>query len=176
MAASNAAAVQRSMHVFISYRREDHPHARLIRDRIRGDARLAPVKVFWDLDSLQPGKKYRENIQSSIDASDFFIVLVGPAWTERISELHSDADFLRFEIAYALERESQNQNLHVIPVVVEGASIPPAGELPSDLQPLTQLHQLVLHELYFDEGIRKLIDQLLGQAVKADGPQASTPD
>jgi uncharacterized protein YukJ len=151
----------RTLHIFISYRREDLAHARLICDRIRGDAELKRATVFWDIDSLTAGKNYRDAIERAIGDSDAFIALVGPAWTERVSELQGQDDVLRGEVAYALTR-----GVPVIPVIIEGARLPAKADLPSDIRPLADLQQLVLPHLYFEEGMQRLLDQLRGVAAQ----------
>jgi hypothetical protein len=58
--------------------------------------------------------------------------------------LDNPEDFVRVEIGTALKR-----GIRVIPVLVEGASIPQSGELPDDLKPLTRLQALnVSHDRF----------------------------
>jgi uncharacterized protein YukJ len=155
LAATAPAAPPPPLQVFISYRRADNAHARLLRDRIKADRALARAHVFLDIESLSVGTKYRQDIVKHIDACDVFVALIGPAWIDRTEDLQAEDDFLRFELAYALTR-----GVPVIPVAVAGTSMPPAAQLPQELAGLAEIQQLMIPDTYFDEGIEKLCARL----------------
>jgi hypothetical protein len=72
------------------------------------------------------------------------IAVIGKGWlTSRDQEgerrLDNTEDFVRIEIATALKRD-----IRVIPVLVDGASMPPSGDLPDDLQALVRRNGLQL--------------------------------
>jgi hypothetical protein len=77
------------------------------------------------------------------------IAVIGKHWListdeKRRRRLGNPNDFVRLEIATALKR-----NIRVIPVLVDGASMPPSGQLPEDLKPLALRNALnVSHERF----------------------------
>ena len=113
--------------VFMSYRRTDDAnftgrfHDKLI--GIFGDA-----NVFRDIDSIPAGTRFEDVITDRLSNVDAVVALIGPTWSARID---APSDFVRMEIAHALERGTP-----VIPVIIEDTPLPPPDALPGDLQPL----------------------------------------
>jgi hypothetical protein len=66
-------------------------------------------------------------------------------WSSSRRRLDDPADFVRIEIEAALER-----GVRVIPVLVDGASMPNPGELPASLAKLTRRQALELSPHRFD--------------------------
>ena len=128
--------------IFISYRRKDSGgHAgRLHEELVR---RYGREDIFMDIDSLEGGVEFREQIHQTLDASDVALVLIGEAWTAPTGEgeassrrIDREDDLVRREVAAALKHEE----VAVVPVLVEGANLPSAEELPEDLASLRGLH------------------------------------
>lgn len=127
--------------IFISYRRKDSSgHAgRLHEELVRRYGREA---VFMDIDSLEGGVEFREQIHQTLDAADTALVLIGEAWaaptgdSEASRRIDREDDLVRREVAAALDHEQ----VKVVPVLVEGAKLPSADELPEDLATLRGLH------------------------------------
>jgi hypothetical protein len=65
--------------------------------------------------------------------ADFFLVIIGPRWLgspeERINRINDVADPIRIEIEAALRN-----GLTIVPVLVEGAPMPPPPALPDTLE------------------------------------------
>ena len=64
------------------------------------------------------------------------LAIIGPGWQgvntgANSSRINNPNDWVRLEIGTALKR-----NIRVVPVLVDGAELPAADELPEDLQPL----------------------------------------
>jgi len=101
-------------------------------------------------------------IEESVASCDVLIAIIGRHWVVTSDEqgrrrLDNPEDFVRVEIGTALKRD-----IRVIPVLVEGASIPQSGELPDDLKPLARRNALnVSHERFRGDA-----DRLVG-AVRA---------
>ena len=129
--------------VFISYRREDAgPYARLLKEHLSN--RFPGVPVFMDLDSIEAGVDFAEAIKSALDSCVVLIALIGPKWLSATDEescrrLDNPDDYVRFEIGTALER-----CVRVIPVLVDGVSVPRRPQLPADLQKLARLNALAM--------------------------------
>jgi hypothetical protein len=69
--------------------------------------------------------------------------------------LENPDDYVRIEIATALER-----NTRVIPLLVQGATMPRADELPEDLAPLARRNAFELHDFSWNEEVGRLITTL----------------
>src|ERR1051325_2035694 len=144
--------------VFISYRRTDAPgHAGRLYDRLVD--RLGEASVFKDLDSMEPGADFVEIIEETIARCDALIAVIGRDWLAPARDgsrrLDDPEDWVRLEIANALARR-----IRVVPVLVEGASMPSAAELPEDLQALARRHAVELSESAWHAQVGQLIDAL----------------
>jgi TIR domain len=128
--------------IFISYRRKDTGgHVGWLREELK--ERYGRHAVFTDFDSIQPGARYKKEIEEALDSSDIVLVVIGENWSATKAEsgdaelgrrIDDHDDVLRGEIASALGRE----DLTVLPVLVEDADLPDAGDLPEDLVPLRE--------------------------------------
>ena len=139
--------------VFISYRRCDAgPYARLLQVQL---SRCLPgMPVFMDLDSIEAGADFAEAIEAGIFSCRVLIALIGARWltvtdTGGRPRLHDPGDYVRFEIRTALERR-----VHIIPVLLDGATMPVRQQLPHDLAPLARLNALPMcyDRFEYDEG------------------------
>ena len=78
-----------------------------------------------------------------IERSNLVIAIIGPHWfgeePDASRRIDNPADFVRLEIAYALER-----NLPVIPILVSNAQMPRPEELPKDIEELAFRNALSL--------------------------------
>lgn len=120
--------------IFISYRRSDSQDVTgRIYDRINGhfDTEL----IFRDVDSIPFGDDFQEKLNQSVGSCQVLVAVMGPTWLKVLQERlqRPEKDWVRTEIAIALQR-----NIPVIPLLVGGASIPGADELPDDLHPLVK--------------------------------------
>src|SRR5262245_49132347 len=144
--------------VFISYRREDSPgHAGRIYDRLR--SRFGPDVVFMDVAAIEAGVDFVDVLHRAVGSCDALLAVIGPQWVSathngkrRLDDPH---DFVRLEIAGALERK-----VRVLPVLVEGASVPSTEDLPADLQALTRRQAIELRDARWDDDIERLVEGL----------------
>jgi hypothetical protein len=139
---SAGAGADASPSIFISYRREDcQAQANGLNDGLRN--RLPGAEVFFDVDSIPPGVDFEEHIQRSIEAADVVLVLIGDNWLDRDASgrrrIDEPGDFVRLEVAAALEREKT-----LIPVLVEDARMPPPTDLPEGLAALARRNAIEL--------------------------------
>jgi ABC-type molybdenum transport system ATPase subunit/photorepair protein PhrA len=125
--------------IFISYRREDTQYpAKIIYDRLKVE--FPQNQIFKDIDSLIPGDNFDEKIKNSVGSCEVLLAIIGKRWLGASDHkgklrLKSEKDFVRLEIATALKR-----GIRVIPVMVEGALVPEADQLPDDLKQLASVH------------------------------------
>src|SRR5215208_5049092 len=151
--------------VFMSYRRDDTDfpagwlYERLISHLGRG-------QVFKDVDSIELGDDFVEIITSAVGSCDVLLALIGDQWLTIEDEdgrrrLDDPDDFVRLEIEAALTR-----NVRVIPILVEGARLPRADELPPSLARLVRRQALELSPARFDfdtSRLLKVLDKTLAE-------------
>lgn len=142
---------RRKPRVFISYRRDDANVAARITDYLR--KHLGKDNVFQDLTSLRPGAVFVEETARWIDSCTAIIVIISKSWS--LDRLRSEADYVRQEIKLALQRK-----LHIYPLLLDGASLPKASELPEDIRSLVHRNAIDLPQLYFQEGLQKLLQAI----------------
>jgi len=165
--------------IFISYRREETAYpAGWLYDRLAD--RFGGGQVFKDVDSIQLGDDFVEVITRAVGSCDVLLALIGPQWLTIADEhgrrrLDSRDDFVRLEIEAALTR-----NVRVIPILVDGARMPRAEELPDSLAELVrrQALELSLARFDFDTGrLLKVLDRALAEARTApdEAPPMGAP-
>ena len=158
--------------VFINYRR----------DQTAGEARalyndlvetLGPDRVFMDVDNIALGTDFRQVLRERLDASEVMLSLIGRDWADARDgtgqrRLDNEADFVRLEIATALQR-----NVAVTPVLLQGASMPAAEALPEDLKNLAFRNGFELSHTRWESDVHELVRRLgLLGATEAPPPAA----
>jgi len=120
-------------YIFISYRRADtNPIVGRITDRLTDH--FGKARVFRDVENLTSGARYRTSIGDALTRCDILLAIIGPHWAG-FPQLHDPTDLMRTEIETALRR-----SVAVVPVLVEGAEMPTADQLPKSLRALTEFH------------------------------------
>jgi hypothetical protein len=142
--------------IFLSYRRSDTRHlAGRLAERLVSIPRIK--KVFIDVEGIETGSNFEQTIYEKLNESDLCLILVGDDWTgvndSNQSRIHHDDDFVRREVATALETGKR-----IIPVLVDGAGMPPANELPADVQALTTIDAVFLRHTSFNQDLYLIID------------------
>ena len=158
--------------VFVSYRRGDtEGQARALFNELTD--LVGEDSVFMDVDSIALGRDFRQVLQERLASCDVMLALIGPDWLDIRDasgnrRLNSPADFVRQEVAAALKR-----NIPVTPVLVRGAQIPAAEQLPDDLKDLAFRNGFELSHTRWESDVREMIKRLgLG---KADAQQPRQP-
>lgn len=122
--------------VFISYRVQDTSGetGRLV-DALKNH--FEEDQIFMDIDKIEPGVDFTEVLSHSLDTCDVMLAIIGPNWQGRdsnnLSRIKKPDDWVRLELSTALKR-----NIRVVPVLVDGASLPDVNELPEDLEGLSR--------------------------------------
>jgi TIR domain-containing protein len=132
--------------VFISYRRSDTTsgYASWLYSELQDE--LGPDSVFMDVDSIPYGADFVAHLQSELGRCDVALVLIGPNWLDAADDdgkrrLDDPADFVHIEVASVL----RVPQVKVIPVLVDGATMPTADVLPPELESLTRRQALEFH-------------------------------
>jgi branched-chain amino acid transport system substrate-binding protein len=134
--------------IFISYRREDAADAAgRIRDWLVQTRRVAKEDVFMDVTGILPGADFMEVIEKKIAQCGAMIVLISPAWLNQIDT--EAGKYLRAEAEAAL-RQAGSRKLLIIPVMVGGAAMPSAEQLPESLRALTKRSGTPVRAASFD--------------------------
>ncbi len=121
--------------IFISYRRDDtRADARSIYQRLQKT--FGAKKLFMDVDTIERGRDFRGVIDAYLADSAAMLVLIGRNWLgpstdTNVRRINDPADFVSVEISTALRRD-----IAVIPVLVDGAQMPQAQDLPAEIRPL----------------------------------------
>jgi len=145
--------------IFISYRREDSAgHAGRVHDRLQRE--FGHDLLFMDVDSIPLGTNFVDVLAEEIIKCDVLLAIIGPGWLNARDEknqrrLDNPDDFVRVEVVTALRR-----GIRVIPVLLEGAHVPKADQLPDDLKGLTLRNGLDVRHASFSEDMERLIDGL----------------
>ena len=153
--------------IFISYRREDAAGwAGRLTESLR--RRFPKEQVFQDIAAITVGEDFVAAIERALAACNVVLVLIGPNWLRAENaagarRLDDENDFVRLEVARALPRT----DLKVIPVLVGGARMPRAEELPADLAALTRRHAFELSDTRWDYDVGQLAGQLAPLAAES---------
>ena len=156
--------------IFMSYRREDTAYpAGWLYERLAGH--FARSQVFKDIDSIELGDDFVEVITTAVGSCDVLLALIGDRWLTVTGQdgrrrLDNLDDFVRLEIEAALARD-----VRVIPILVEGARMPRADELPASLSKLARRQALELSPSWFDIGTERLL-RVLERTIKEAQEQA----
>jgi hypothetical protein len=162
--------------IFVSYRRQETSHlAGRLYDRLAD--RFGESQVFIDVDAIEPGVDFAEEIFRAVAACKVLLAIIGAAWLTATDErggrrLDDPDDIVRLEIEAALAR-----GVRVIPILVEGAVMPTRQDLPESLAGLTRRNALVIrHESFrYDAGrLVTAIERVL--AAPGTAAVSSAPD
>ena len=163
--------------IFLSYRREETAYAAgWLYDRLAeyfgGD------QVFKDIDSIELGDDFIEAVTNAVESCDVLLALIGDRWltvtgADGGRRLEDPRDFVRLEIEAALTR-----GVRVVPILVAGARMPEASDLPPSLARLVRRQALELSPSRFDSDLSRLLRVLgstladaRGEARRQTGPR-----
>ena len=133
------------MRIFISYRQDDAKvWAVLLRDELCRS--FGEQQVFLDKDTLGAGA-WQAQIHDSLRQACVVLLVIGQQWLGIVDKsgrrrLDDPQDVHRNEVAYALSQPG----VTVIPVRVDGSTMPSEADLPPDLRPLTALQGFELSD------------------------------
>lgn len=145
--------------IFISYRREDAAaDAGRLADHL--SQRFGKDRVFLDVDAIAPGSDFVQVLHASLEQTAAVLIVIGPRWTSVSGQdgsrrLDSPSDFVRIEVEAALGR-----TIPVVPVLVQGAKMPQAADLPAPLTGLATRQAVTLDNDEFHDDANRLCDRL----------------
>ncbi len=153
--------------LFISYRRSD---ARGIAGRLSDTlgAYFGDNRIFRDIENIEGGADFGSVIEENLQNADAVIVLIGPQWVSMRAEdgtrrLDDPADWVAQEIAVAIQLKKP-----IFPVLVDGASMPRAAELPEKLKPLVRYNAIAVSDDRWKSDVLRL-----GKLISFEIPSAN---
>ena len=113
-----------------------------------------------DIETIEPGLDFTQVVDMAVGASAVVVAVIGRSWLTITDEhgqrrLDNPDDYVRHELSAALARE-----MRVIPVLVQGARMPDAKELPDPLKPLARRNAIELSDLRWKFDVGELIKAL----------------
>jgi hypothetical protein len=144
--------------IFISYRREDSAgYAGRLYDIV--SEHFGKGEVFIDVDEIPAGADFVKVIEETEAQCSVLLAVIGKAWLIQGEDgrprLFDPQDFVRLEINAGLRK-----NIRVIPLLVGGAIMPRAQQLPEELSPLTRIEALTLEDTRFHRDVDQLVELL----------------
>lgn len=147
--------------IFISYRRDDSAgYAGRLYDRLI--PHFGAHRVFMDVEGIELGTDFVAAIEEAVGSCRVLIVIIGDEWLKTADamgrrRLDDPHDFIRLETTAALKR-----GIRVVPVLVGGALMPRADDLPDELKPLARRQAIEISHKQWDATTAELIRALEG--------------
>lgn len=145
--------------IFISYRRDDSSgSAGRIYDHLKEG--FGEDHVFMDIDSIAAGDNFLTAITRTLDECEVVLVVIGKRWNTATDDrgskrLDQASDPVRLEVEQAFARARL-----VIPVLVEGASMPSPESLPESLRQLAMCNAVPITHQAFGRDMHALATKL----------------
>ena len=145
--------------IFINYRRLlNFKEAQLLEQALQ--QRFGKSRVFLDTSGIEEGDEWLHKLEAQVDASDAMVALIGHGWAAVPDgnggrRLDNPDDFVRIEIARAFSRK-----IPVLPVLIDGASMPDVPELPKNLLPLLFIQAIQFRSGNAEDDSKKIAKRL----------------
>lgn len=142
--------------IFVSYRRQESSHlAGRLYDRLAG--RFGEDQVFIDVNTIELGVDFAEEIFRAVAACRVLLAIIGPTWLTTADErgrhrLDDQDDIVRLEIEAALAR-----GVRVIPILMDSTVMPIRQDLPESLAGLARRNALPIRHDSFHSDAGRLI-------------------
>ena len=159
--------------IFVSYRRQESSGlAGRLYDRLAD--RFGEGQVFIDVDTIEPGVDFAEEISRAVAACKVLLTVIGPNWltvTDKRGRRRLDdpGDSVRLEIEAALARD-----VRVIPILVDGAVMPDRDDLPDSLTRLARRNGFPIRHESFRSDAGRLVTAI--ERVLAASGTAAVPN
>jgi TIR domain len=142
--------------VFLSYRRSDTGgEAGRLTDTLQ--QKLGGRLAFRDVSSIPLGEEFQSFLEMELAAAKVVLVLIGPEWLAQLRQrlAESATDYVRLEISSALAARKR-----VIPILLKGAALPAARDLPEDIDSLCKYQAMTLRDESWSQDVDRLIDAI----------------
>jgi hypothetical protein len=141
--------------IFICYRRADTAgEAGRLYDRL--SARFGEDRVFRDVETIPLGD-FTEKVIGDLSKCNIVLALIGRRWStitdSKGRRIDNPDDPVRIEIETALQL-----GIQIVPVLVDGAMLPRADDLPTTMRPLIRYQTHELNNTSFHPDATRLIE------------------
>jgi hypothetical protein len=144
----------RRQRIFISYRRTDSSGDA---GRLEADlSRRLGNRIFMDVSDIRAGEDFVRTIDDELRSCGAVLAVIGPRWAESFREPRRDPDYVHLELRQSLAHEG----VTVIPVLVHGALVPAAADLPDDLRALVNRQAVSLRGDRWEDDVAHLASSL----------------
>jgi formylglycine-generating enzyme required for sulfatase activity len=128
-----------------------------------------------DVDTIPLGADFVKVLDEEIATCSVLLAIISPGWVDDRDEngdrrLEKPNDFVRIEISTALKRD-----IPVIPILLEGARVPMADQLPDDLKELALRQGLEVRHASFASDMDRLISRLKSVPAPPQGSPTEPP-
>ena len=163
--------------IFLNYRRQqsEWPTLRL-RDRLVEV--FGRSRIFTDLDSIEPGQDFTKALEAAVGSCRVLLAVIGQDWVNASDDegrprLENPGDWVRVEIESALRRPK----VLVIPVLIDGATMPRVEQLPGELAQLSMRQAVEITASGFVSQVETLITTLqkILEHPSVQGPSPPNP-
>ncbi len=126
--------------IILSYRRDDSAGVTgRIFDRLVQE--FGSDRVFMDIDSMPAGVDFHDHLQELLADCGALLVVIGKGWRSQRkgqpARIMDPDDWVRIEVETALQR-----SIPVVPLLIDGATLPGRDQLPEELWPLLRRNAL----------------------------------
>ena len=131
--------------------------------------------MFIDVAAIQPGADFSEVINGAVGSSDVLVTVIGRNWlgaknAGEARRLDDPRDLVRKEIQSALKHK-----IGLVPVLVQGAQMPRADQLPKSLARLAGRNAFEISHIRWQQDVDRLITSLENPIRKADVTNHNLP-
>ena len=126
--------------------------------------------MFLDVDTIEPGADFVRVLRDSLQQTVAMLVVIGRSWTslrdpDGKRRIDNPNDFVRLEVEGAL-----GSDIAVVPVLVQGASLPQPEELPASLRPLLGRQVAAIDHAEFHADAERLCNWLAKEIERDESP------
>ena len=146
--------------IFISYRRrgESTGYTGRLADRLK--RAFGEDEYFRDLEDIKAGLDFGQVIERHLACCKVVLVIIGTDWLTLAdasgrSRLSDPGDWVRLEVEGALKRD-----LLVLPILVGGATMPGADQLPETIRALARRQAVDLSDSRWDYDVEQLLNRI----------------
>jgi hypothetical protein len=153
--------------IFISYRRDDsagYAHA-VYNELVK---HISNARVFIDVDTIAPGSDFVAVLEKAVAQCDVLLALIGKRWLRNeVAGKANQKDFIQLEISTALEH-----GIRVIPVLVDGVTMPTEEMLPDCIRELARRNAIELSNTRFKFDLGRIVAAVSNALDVKDGLSA----